>query len=278
MSAMRVLVLGASGYLGGVITRRLAAAGFEVWGTCRSAAGTGRLLPLDAADPDAPDALLDRFAPQGVVSCLRGPFEAQLRCHGRLAAYACRAPEVRVVYLSSANVFDGELTRPHTEAEPPCPKSDYGRFKAECEALLCRSLGPQCAVLRLPQVWGPASPRFCELRRAVAAGAPVDAAENLFLNAALDVQVACITESLLRAGGQGIYHVGTRTACGQAEFLRLVCARAGLAAPALRVERLPENEYFAVLPDRGDAPPAAGLELQELLAAFEAPGKAAPMR
>ena len=53
---------------------------------------------------------------------------------------------------------------------------------------------------------------------------------------------------------------------------------AGLAAPALRVERLPENEYFAVLPGRGDAPPAAGLELQELLAAFEAPGKAAAMK
>lgn len=156
MSAMRVLVLGASGYLGGVITRRLAAAGFEVWGTCRSAAGTGRLLPLDAADPDAPDALLDRLAPQGVVSCLRGPFEAQLRCHGRLAAYACRAPEVRVVYLSSANVFDGELTRPTPRRNRPARKAitagsrpNVRRFCAEVwgrNALFCgcrRSGGPR---------------------------------------------------------------------------------------------------------------------------------------
>ena len=46
-----------------------------------------------------------------------------------------------MIYLSTANVFDGSLGEPHYEGDARVSDSDYGRFKIQCEDLLQNRMG-----------------------------------------------------------------------------------------------------------------------------------------
>ena len=131
---MNILVLGASGLAGSAMMEAFQAEGHNVSGTCRTPTHTA-LLPFDLDQPQAIVPLLERVRPDVVVSCLRGEFSRQLEAHRLLAEFLSRHHGT-LVYLSTANVFDGDLSRPHYEGDPPRPHSAYGQFKAACETLL----------------------------------------------------------------------------------------------------------------------------------------------
>lgn len=56
------------------------------------------------------------------------------------------------MFISTANVFDGDLLRPWTEADPPVPKTDYGIYKRDCEVMLQKKLQGQLSVFHLSAV------------------------------------------------------------------------------------------------------------------------------
>ncbi|MFE6867220.1 SDR family oxidoreductase [Kitasatospora sp. NPDC057692] len=158
-SGPRILLLGASGFVGGGLwshlaprhpvvgtyaTRpvpglvrldlrdetRLAALAADGFDLVVHAAG---LVPLEAAEADP--ALAHRLNVR--------PVEVLLD--------ALRGTAAKLVLLSSDNVFDG--TRPrYTEADPPSPVNVYGRTKAAAEDLLLAEGGH--LVVRLPLVFG----------------------------------------------------------------------------------------------------------------------------
>ncbi|WP_380282309.1 SDR family oxidoreductase [Kitasatospora purpeofusca] len=158
-SPRRILLLGASGFVGGGLwshlaprhtvvgtyatrpvpglvrldlrdERRLAALAADGFDLVVHAAG---LVPLEAAEADP--ALAHRLNVR--------PVEVLLD--------ALRGSAAKLVLLSSDNVFDG--TRPHyTEADPRSPVNVYGRTKVAAEDLLLAEGGH--LVLRLPLVFG----------------------------------------------------------------------------------------------------------------------------
>lgn len=253
---MKILVLGAGGLAGSAIMRALQAEGHTLSGTCRAPAGhdgSTAIFRLDLSEPQSIVPLLEQVRPDAVVSCLRGDFNCQLEAHG-LMADALRRQNGVLVYLSSANVFDGDLSRPHYEGDAPCSDSTYGQFKIACERLLQDRLEQNCVILRPPEIWGRSCPRLHTLLEHTRAGRPIQTYENLSVNYTTDTQLAQWTAFILAHGLRGVFHVGTRDTYDYTAFLDQLAEGLSLPQPVYRVERNDTAAYQAVLPGRREIP------------------------
>ncbi|WP_027343430.1 sugar nucleotide-binding protein [Hamadaea tsunoensis] len=148
---MILLVVGASGHLGGEVARRAPAAGFQVVGTARQAPSWE---PLDVRDPFAVHQLFQRVRPAAVVNCAyqRGSWTATADGAANVAA-AAAATGSRLVHISSDALHAGR-PRPYTEDDEPSPVHAYGAAKAAAETAV-RALDPSAAVVRTSLILGP---------------------------------------------------------------------------------------------------------------------------
>lgn len=162
----RILLLGASGYVGGGLWRDLSRR-HAVIGTC-SSQKVAELIPLDLRDETALTALARQdfdvvIHAAGLVDLEQCEANPQL-AHAlnvrsvEVLIHALHGTPTRLVYLSSDNVFDGRLDG-YTEDDPPAPLNVYGHSKVAAENLL---RGSRHLVVRIPIVYGrsPFSDRF----------------------------------------------------------------------------------------------------------------------
>ena len=169
MSQKKVVILGASGFVGTTLTERLLnRSGIEVVPAIHSAASAWRLarhgIPLqqlDINDRDALSAML-RGATH-VINCTRGPRSVMIDGLRNVIA-GCRAAGVtRLVHLSSVMVY-GDPPDPASHHEdaptnpPPGPDS-YGLIKLEQDRLVQKAAaaGLASVVLCPPNISGPHS-------------------------------------------------------------------------------------------------------------------------
>ncbi len=232
---MNILILGAGGLAGAAIRRKLNTSDNRVYGTCRTLRGDAGLRRY-VLEEGGLMALLQETAPETVISCLRGNFGRQLEAHRIAAAYLAERGG-RMLYLSTANVFDGEVDRPHDESDPPCAGSDYGRFKIACERLLTEILGARAVILRPPEIWGRNAPRLQALKEADLTGGAVQVYDNVRINYTTDHQVAEWVDYILRRNLEGIFHVGTRDECTHGAFRRRLAEAMGLERIRWEAER-----------------------------------------
>lgn len=256
----KLLLLGGSGLVG----RAVAAALGEDYQIVPAAASrrpeNGYLLR--AEEPDRLLEALEREAPSAVVSAIRGDFQAQTAFHRALADWMA-GREARLLYMSTANVFDGDLSRPRTEADPPAPASDYGRFKASCEAMLREQLGDRLAVFRLATVWDSDCPRVRQLAEHSRTGQPHPTYPGCMVNITLAEQVGAYASYVLRRSLHGVFHVGTTDTVEYPAFEKMVCEALGIRPPEF-VGESPETRTFqAVLPARREIPGALQLTVAQ---------------
>lgn len=172
---MRVVLTGASGFLGGALLTRLRERGDEVLALGRDPERLRRELPpdvavaaFDLADPQPPQGLR---AGDAVIHCaaLLGNAEADretyLRCNTRsvvVLAQAARAAGAALFqFVSSVSACGptGSVERPLREDSPFRPASLYGESKALAEQELARLEGLHVQVLRPPVIYGPGANR-----------------------------------------------------------------------------------------------------------------------
>ncbi len=167
---MRIVVTGASGFVGSHVAGELGARGHTVVGTCSGRRPAPAMVVMDLLDPGSIERAVGDAEPDGVVHAAAWP--ELLRCEQdpdgarranvnatAVLARACARNGARLVFLSTDQVFDGERGG-YAEADEPAPVNVYGRTKLDAEQAVASGFaaaaGPRAAgcVLRLSLVYG----------------------------------------------------------------------------------------------------------------------------
>lgn len=261
----KLLLLGGSGLVGRALSAALEA-DYQIVPTGGNRRPKNGYL-LRAEEPDRLLEVLEREAPAVVVSSIRGDFQAQIAFHRALADWMA-GRDGRLLYISTANVFDGDLSRPWTEADPPAAASDYGRFKGACETMLRERLGERLAVFRLATVWDSNCPRVRQLEERSRRGEPHPTCPGCMVNVTLAEQIGAYAEYVLRRDLHGVFHVGTTDMVEYPAFEKMVCEVLGVPPPEFVGEAAGRTAFQAVLPTRREIPDALQLTVAQAAAAL----------
>ncbi len=187
---MKILITGASGFIGSFIVEEALKQGFETWAAVRRSSSREYLqdprihfLELDFSSEEALSKALDGHEFQyvvhaaGVTKCLHSDDFMRVNCQGTVnlvnALLALRMPLRRFVYLSSLSVFGAiKEQQPYhdiKETDTPRPNTAYGKSKLEAERFL-DSIGNNFPyiVLRPTGVYGPREKDYFLMAQSIA--------------------------------------------------------------------------------------------------------------
>jgi dTDP-4-dehydrorhamnose reductase len=260
---VKILVTGASGFLGGAVCRRLGRE-HDVVGLCHRHHG-GDLLPCDIRDAVRFREVLRRQQPDLVVHaaayrdpdfCEADPAECErLNVEPALVLAESLPPGARLILISSDYVFDGQHP-PYAETDARDPVNVYGRSKVAAEDLVAGH--PGSLAVRIPVLVGAGSTLadsgyIGQLVSAVRAGVPEEQDDHCIRHPTWIEDVAECLAFLIEDDIRGVVHCSsadgaTRYGSALAVAMALGCpadhlrpVAAGIARPAPR----PRNAQLA---------------------------------
>ena len=229
LSGMRVLIIGASGYLGSEIRRQAADAGHDVIGTQFSAGQRG-LRRLDIRNAEAVAGVVAEFDAVINAAYDKGSWGATAVGPGHLAA-CCAQAGVRLVHVSSDAVFGGDLER-YDESCDPSPAGAYGAAKATAEVVVA-ARNPKAVIVRTSWITGDGRSGFERLVADLAGGASGALFTDDVKTPVHVADLAAAAIELCASDVTGVVHVAGTDAMSRYELGCLIAARDGLDPAAL---------------------------------------------
>lgn len=268
----RILILGASGFLGGAIYKELCSY-FKTFGTynisSKAFEKNKHYFQFNIEEDDVYE-ILDIVKPTIIISALRGDFSKQVLMHQHLAEYVF-SNKIRILFLSSANVFDAYSKYPSYEQDKTLSNSIYGHFKIKIENMLLRLPKKQVAILRLPMVFGSQSPRVNEMLQNIKDNTPIEVFPNLIMNVTTDSKVTQQIHYIINRNKYGIFHLGSSDLVHHDDFIKEIIKTLNLENKGIykRVYTTNDDRYLAVLPKYNLLPKNLNLVSQDILNELE---------
>lgn len=263
----KILILGASGFLGKAIYKELCNY-FDTYGTYfnarRSFEGNHQFFKYNLEEDDVFE-ILERVRPNIIISALRGNFAAQIQAHQHIVEYLTNN-DCTLYFLSSANVFDAYRKYPSYENDKTLSESVYGRLKIKIENMLLRLPQEKMGILRIPMVFGNGSPRIKEIKKNIWENKPVEVFPNLIMNVTNDDKLTQQIHYLINRNKTGIYHLGSIDLVHHEDFIMETVDRIGHFTPIYkRIFTSNEERYLAVLPKDNQLPKNLRVTYQEII-------------
>ena len=241
---MRVLVTGASGFVGGVVCAELLARGHDVAALVRRPGseppgteavrgdltdGASLRAALEQARPECVIHLAAEIAAQRNEAKVR---EVNVEGTRRLIDACVAAGRPRVVFAST--VVTGDAEGRTLDEDTPLPvQTAYGRSKQECERLL-RDSGLDAVVIRPGHVYGAGgwyAEEFVKRLRAPGRFAVVGRGDNWWDVVRVEDVAAAIADAAERAPAGSLYHVADDEPIRYYDFVALTAQALGLGPP-----------------------------------------------
>lgn len=247
----RILILGASGFIGNAIYKELCSY-FKTFGTYRIPKKTytenNHFLQYNVESDDVYE-VLEVTKPTIIISALRGDFHAQTIAHRHISEYVL-AHDCKIIFLSSANVFDAYSKYPSYELDKTFSGSIYGHFKIKIENMLLRLPKKKVAIVRLPMVLGAQSPRIKELKQHLAEKTAIEIFPNIIMNVTTDSKVTQQIHYIINRNKSGVFHLGSTDLVHHDEYIKDIVNQITSKNGVLfkHVFTTNEDRYLAVLP------------------------------
>ena len=248
-----MLILGGAGFLGGPLAKKSREAGYEVTCADQNGGGDSGIALVDITDRSSVEAVLERVRPKEVAllaalsdidRCEAEPDRARrINVEGAAnVARACAARGARLVFTSSAAVFDG-LQHGYAEDDPPTPVSVYGRTKAEAERIVSAA-SPSSLIVRLGLVIGFAgrpgtNSMLDSLARRWSRGDRTALPTYEYRNPIDAASLSRFLLELLDAAPGGVYHVGSTQAMSRYELGLKLARRMGYPGDLVTAQDAP---------------------------------------
>ncbi len=267
----RILILGASGFLGNALYKELCAY-FNTYGTyCKQNASlekNNQFIQYNVEEDDVFE-ILEAVKPSIIISALRGDFHAQTIAHHHIAEYLA-VNDCKIIFLSSANVFDAYSKYPSYEDDKTLSESIYGHFKIKIENMLLRLPKQQVCIIRLPMVFGAQSPRVKEIKIHIYDKTAIEIFPNLIMNVTTDYKVTQQIHYMINRNKSGVFHLGSTDLVHHDEFIQeLVGKLTDVNIHYKHVFTTNEDRYLAVMPKANKLPKHLQITSLEVLEELE---------
>ena len=265
----RILILGASGFIGNALYKELCSY-FDTHGTYRTETdpfSSNHQFHHFDMETENIEILLENLKPDVIISSLRGNFDAQVATHFSIINYILRHNS-KLIFLSSANVFDAFTNYPSYEYDKTLSQSVYGRFKIKIENALLRLPNHQYNIARLPMVFGKSSPRIKEIKTIIDLGEPLEVFPNVVINATEIQKVTQQLHYIINRNRQGVFHLGSSDLTHQKDFIEELCE--GLGYENLLFKNVYDSNYdrfLAVLPKDNKLPKNLEITISQVIEA-----------
>jgi dTDP-4-dehydrorhamnose reductase len=239
-----LLIVGATGTLGRAVARACELRGIAYRALTRR--------NLDIADASAVTAVIGAISPWAIVNCagfVRVDDAEQERhaCQrenvdgARVLARACANTGTRFVTVSTDLVFDGHKRAPYVETDHVRPLCEYGRSKAEAEALVLAA-DPAALIIRTAAFFGEHDQYNFVTRalQSLASGQPYTAISDVVVSPTYVPDLVDAMLDLLIDGEAGVWHVATGGAVTWEELARRAAHTVGVSTATLRAVPLEE--------------------------------------
>lgn len=243
---MRVLVTGAKGQLGTDLMNELKRQGLEGIGV--------DIEEMDITDADACMRVISGAGVDAVIHCAaytavdaaEDNVELCRKINGdgtRNVALACKAADVKMMYISTDYVFDGKGTRPWEPDDRRDPLNVYGLTKYEGE-LAIEELLEKYFTVRIAWVFGVAGKNFIRtmLRLGKERGA-VSVVDDQVGSPTYTYDLARLLVDMIQTEHYGCYHATNEGECSWYEFAVEIFRQAGM--DEVRVTPVSSSEFAA---------------------------------
>jgi len=266
---MKMCILGASSFIGSYVKNYFEKLGYLVVGTYQTPhpfyEEDSSMFPFQMHE-GACMKLLQTLEPDIIFYSLRGDFSLQLSTLQEVIDYIKNDSHKKLVFLSTGNVFDGDLSHIHIETDKCYSHSDYGKFKIQCEKLISTQIESQSVILRIPQVYDKNCPRITRLQNLIHEQKPIETVKNLEVNLTTREQISSWTLYILSHNLNGIFHVGTDDTCEYMTFDQTIIKALSLGNATYSISyEFPQTHYQALLPNRSEIPDHLHMKISDLL-------------
>lgn len=263
----RILILGASGFIGNALYKELCPY-FKTFGTYhlsnKSYEKNQHFFQYRVEEDDIFE-ILKAVKPSIIISCLRGDFHAQVIAHQHMAEYVA-SQACKIIFFSSANVFDAYSKYPSYEDDKTLSDSIYGHFKIKIENMLLRLPKKKVVIIRLPMVFGTKSPRLREIKDHITEKTAIEVFPNLIMNVTTDYKMTQQIHYIINRNKHGVFHLGSTDLVHHDDFImEMVALITSENVSFKQVYTTNEDRYLAVMPKSNKLPKHLHMSSTELL-------------
>ena len=265
----KILILGGSGFIGNALYKELYPY-FDTHATYFTDndffARNKKFHQYDV-ERESISILLENLRPNVIISAFRGNFDAQVLAHFEIIDYILKNKNSKLIFLSSANVFDAFTNFPSYEYDKTLSQSVYGRFKIKIENALLRLPNHKYVICRLPMVYGANSPRILEIKRQLKENEAIEVFSNVVVNATSDLKLTQQIHYIINRGRQGVFHLGSNDLIHHNDLIAEICEALGEKQPLLKnVYDSNFDRFLAVMPKDNLLPKNLQISVQDVIA------------